>query len=255
MGRIIKPDFQGQGTVGQIRARQRAKMREQNEKKQDAAVEKADSMLRNRPDQPNLGPPVELDPTLLDEADLYLRLAKDGHAYKDIARMAQELLHRPVTTSRVRKLVLREMARVKDPIVRDIRRMEDVRLDYLLTKLGRGIESGDVHAIHEARGISESRRKMWGADMPANVRVTGDVQHHLDPAVEDLLQQSKDRQAQREANDRLAIDDGRIIEAEIVADEADPDYRVEPYLEEDQSFDEVEETDLIIERDDHLPDD
>jgi hypothetical protein len=167
-----------------------------------------------------------------------------GNTYRDIERRSEEELGYKVTATRAKTLFTREMARKKDPLVSEIRKKEDARLDYWMTKLEDKIEEGDVQAIHEARLISESRRKMWGADMPANVRITGEVQHSLDPAVELLFRQAQQKEAEREQEERKEIEDGRIIDAQVIEDESDPDYRTETYQEEIHGFDDAEEDNL-----------
>lgn len=167
------------------------------------------------------------DPTLLETIQWALGKAVMGFTYRQISAAAEQELGYYISTPKIRSYVEKEMARRKDPLVREIRKMEDARLDFLLTKLEGGVNSGDVSAIHEARLISESRRRMFGADMPTNVRVTGEVEHKLDPAVTKMIEESKERIKAQQVT--AALEDPAIIDAEVVDDEVD--YRDEPYDE------------------------
>lgn len=182
------------------------------------------------------------DPTLLETIEWVMKKAMLGFTYQQIQMLSEDELGIRVTVAKARRYVGREMAKRKDPLVREIRKREDMRLDYLMTKLETKVEEGDVQAIHEARLISESRRRMFGADMPANVRVTGEIEHKLDPAVTKMIEESKERiRQQQEATEKSQLEDPAIIDAEIVDDE--PDFKEEPYQEflTDEEESEVED--------------
>lgn len=178
------------------------------------------------------------DPTLLEQVMWIMSKAVMGFTYQQIAILSEDELGTKISRQRVGSLVTREMARRKDPLVKEIRRMEDARLNYLLTMLEEKVKDHDVQAIHEARLISESRRRMFGADMPTNVRVTGEVEHKLDPAVTKMIEESKERiRKQQEDQAQAELDDPAIIDAEVVEE---PDYRDNPYQEEDEPADDEE---------------
>lgn len=178
-----------------------------------------------------------LDPTLLHAIQWALGKAVMGFTYRQISQMSLDEIGYPMTEGKARRLVTREMERKKDPLVREIRRMEDHRLDFLLTKLEDKVNDGDVQAIHEARLISESRRKMFGADMPANIRVTGEVEHKLDPAVTKMIEESKERIRQQQHSAKAELEDPEIVDAEVVEE---PDYREAPYEEHESGSDDFE---------------
>lgn len=194
--------------------------------------------MRGEVDSPN-------DPTLLAVIEWVLGKAVMGFTFRQIARLSEDELGYKVSELKARRWTMKEMSKRKDPLVKEIRRREDMRLDYLLTKLETKVNDGDVQAIHEARLISESRRRMFGADMPTNVRVTGEVEHKLDPAVTKMIEESKERiRKQQEEEGKKALDDPAIIDAEVVDDE--PDFKDEPYQEFDPTpdDDEIEVDDL-----------
>lgn len=72
----------------------------------------------------------------------------------------------------VMDIIAESCAKTRDPLVAELRRIEDERLDYLLERLAPAIEEGDVKAIEAARKISESRRRLYGADGPVAVNVS-----------------------------------------------------------------------------------
>lgn len=72
-----------------------------------------------------------------------------------------------------------------------IRQIEDERLSRLLAALAPAIEAGDVPAIESARKLSESRRRLYGADGPVQVNVTETTQADL--AMQDMLNEAKMR--------------------------------------------------------------
>lgn len=171
------------------------------------------------------------NPLLQDELNYCLQMAADGWPWDKIASQSKENLGYAITAYRAKKLVRAEMGRTTPEEMQAKRNMEELRLNRYLTRLAPAIQAGELDALKEARQISESRRKMWGLDMPANVRVTGDVQHHLDPAVQKLFEEQKERQAQRESNDRLAIAAVRTDVDTQAINDSDPDFRTEPYEE------------------------
>lgn len=181
------------------------------------------------------------DPALLTVIEWVMKKALIGFTYRQIAGMSEYEIGYKVSELKAKRFVAKEMAKRKDPLVKEIRKREDMRLDYLLTKLEAGVESGDVQAIHEARLISESRRRMFGADMPTNVRVTGEVEHKLDPAVTKMIEESKERIRRQQEQTTKELEDPAIIDAEIVHDE--PDFKDEPYQEflEDPEPEEAED--------------
>lgn len=71
----------------------------------------------------------------------------------------------------VRDILLEEIASVRDPLVGEIRHTEAQRLYYLREKLAPDVNAGDVKAITEDRKISESLRRLYGADGPVQVSV------------------------------------------------------------------------------------
>lgn len=240
MPRIVKP---GMESRAKIQARIRKEKREAakiEQKEEDAKILPMKKPSGN-------GAATVMNIETQEDISFVVQFLRDGYDMRSIAQASEEVLGRRITPARARRLWQKEIARFRDPgAIKEIRAKEDARLDYYLTQLAGSIKNGDVSAIGEARKISESRRRMWGADMPTNVRVTGEVVHSLDPSVQASIEAAKERQAQRELNDRNAIEDGRIIEAEIVSDNADPDFKTEAYQEDmaeyefDPDFDQAE---------------
>jgi transcriptional regulator with XRE-family HTH domain len=103
----------------------------------------------------------------------------------------------------VMDIINEELMAVRTPMVNEIRRTEDERLDYLLEKLRPGIEDGDVPSIKEARMISESRRKLYGADGPLQVNV--EVEHT--PAEAEVQQLVADAEAFLSSEERKVYGD------------------------------------------------
>jgi hypothetical protein len=75
----------------------------------------------------------------------------------------------------------------------EVRTTEHARLLRLLRALEPGVEQHDPVAIREARLISESLRKMYGADGPIEITVTETTQADL--AVRDMINEAKARAA------------------------------------------------------------
>lgn len=80
-----------------------------------------------------------------------------------------------------------------------VRQVEDDRLRRLLLALSEGIEGGEVPAISEARKISESRRKLYGADGPITVNHNHADVSAIDAAYLDLVAEMDAANAAREA--------------------------------------------------------
>lgn len=237
MPRIVKPGFKSPAA---IKTEQRKRMKERERENAEVLAEAGLKRVNVRPQNSGAGlravqrglVDTTNDPTLLTMVEYCLNKALMGFTWRQIEALSTDEFGSRISHLKAKRLVTAEMQKKKDPLVGAIRKKEDMRLDMLLTKLESGVNSGDVQAIHEARLISESRRRMYGADMPTNVRVTGEVEHKLDPAVQDMIAASKARiQAEQEAQIRRPVlDDPAIIDA-ILVEEPDPDFRDEPYRE------------------------
>lgn len=94
-----------------------------------------------------------------------LRLREQGYTLRSIAERVG--LHHVS----VMEIINKELAAVRDPLVGHIRQTEADRLYYLREKLRPAVEEGDVKAIDADRKISESLRKLYGADGPIQVNV------------------------------------------------------------------------------------
>lgn len=82
------------------------------------------------------------------------------------------------------------------PTAEKIRAQELDRMERLLAKLDEDIERGDVKAIGTAIKLSERLCKLTGADMPVRTETTIVEATPLDSAIQNLLDEMNDRNAQ-----------------------------------------------------------
>jgi DNA-binding transcriptional MerR regulator len=126
-----------------------------------------------------------------------LRLREQGYTLRSIGERVN--LHHVS----VMEIINRELSAVRDPLVGHIRQTEADRLYYLREKLLIGIELGDVKAIDADRKISESLRKLYGADGPIQVNV--EVEHT--PADAEVQQLVADAEAFLSSEERKVYGD------------------------------------------------
>lgn len=152
--------------------------------------------------------PLTADPGLtaaeLHEQDRNVRIWQlhvAGHSSREIGAIVK------VSHTTVWK-VLQE-SRGDTPLwtVDQVRMVEDERLRRLLLALLEGVEAGEVPAIEAARKISESRRKLYGADGPLTVNVNHGDLSAIDAAYQDLVAEMNEANSRREAKlrDRRSV--------------------------------------------------
>ena len=117
---------------------------------------------------------------------MVFELALQGASYSDIAEQLRALseaneLPEGMIPPRYDKVVawkdlneyLKEEKRLVDMQAEEYRTLEDRRLNHLLQNLQEGIRIGDTNSIGAAIRISESRRRMYGLDMPERHELSG----------------------------------------------------------------------------------
>jgi hypothetical protein len=245
-----KPNSQDAKARRQAAAKRARERKEQEERKADLAehgIKVAHPMNVNVKRQADHRRAIASanDPTLLHMVEFVLGKAVLGYTPRQISMIAEDELGYPLTQGKIKRVIDAEMAKRKAPLIAEIRKRSDMLIDRLMTKLETKVDEGDVQAIHEVRLLDESRRKLFGADMPANVRVTGEIEHKLDPAVTAMIEESKARIRAEQENARThQLEDPAIIDAEVVDEE--PDYKAGEYQEylPDDDDEEVEVEDL-----------
>lgn len=86
------------------------------------------------------------------------------------------------------------------PGVEEMRKMEDERLDKLLSALDRKIDAGDTRAIEVAIKLHERRAKLHGLDRPAEMNVTV---HEIDDRDRELAELTREYMTRKHmGNDR-----------------------------------------------------
>jgi transposase len=135
--------------------------------------------------------------------DLRLR----GRTYREIAA-ALGVSH--VTIERWVKEVMDEKSL---PLASEIRKQELDRLTRYLDVLDHKIECGDIQAVALAVKVSESIRKMLGADLPVTASAVVDQATHAELEIMDLVRQVQ-------ARNRTVLE--RISGAPVASLEASP---------------------------------
>lgn len=142
--------------------------------------------------------------------DLRLR----GRTYREIAA-ALGVSH--VTVERWVAEVMKEKSL---PLASEIRKQELDRLTRYLDVLDHKIECGDIQAVALAVRVSESIRKMLGADLPVVPAGQVDQVGKTELEIMSLIQQVQARnQATLERISRgstAALEAGSVVEAEVV---------------------------------------
>jgi hypothetical protein len=139
-----------------------------------------------------------------------------GHSFVGISKLTPEHLGYRIAPSTVAKFFYSDLDRFEADGVERMRKVENERLDYYLTKLAGAINAGDEKAIARAVSISERRAKLNGLDAPvvSTMNVTGDVPEEL------LVMAAEAREA------RIAAREGRkeleeAVDAEIIEEPVD----------------------------------
>lgn len=96
-----------------------------------------------------------------------LALRKTGMSLQDIATTEG------VTTPTAYKLVKRAMTMVLAESVEDVRKLENARLDYMLSRISKKIVKGDLNAILVALKIAQRRAALLGLDAPVTLQGPG----------------------------------------------------------------------------------
>lgn len=142
--------------------------------------------------------------------DLRLR----GRSYREIGT-ALNISH--VTVQRWVQEVMDEKSL---PLASEIRKQELDRLTRYLDVLDHKIECGDVAAIALAVKVSESIRKMLGADLPVTASTVVDQATHAELEIMTLIQQVQARNQtvlERISRGPVAAIEGQVVsEAEVV---------------------------------------
>jgi transposase len=142
--------------------------------------------------------------------DLRLR----GRSYREIS-VALNVSH--VTVQRWVQEVMNEKSL---PLASEIRKQELDRLTRYLDVLDHKIECGDIQAVALAVKVSESIRKMLGADLPVTANAVVDQATHAELEIMTLIQQVQARNQQtleRIAGHPVAAIEGTVVsEAEVI---------------------------------------
>lgn len=120
-----------------------------------------------------------------DKRHAVLALAALGHDGEGIAvRLAKRpkkqggpLLLKANEATKIVQTYLERLAHTDAEAIERLRALENRRLDYLMTKLEKGIEAGETGAIKTAIALSERRAKLNGLDAPRKLQHSGKVEH------------------------------------------------------------------------------
>lgn len=111
-----------------------------------------------------------LNPVVVAEQTAFIfEKKRAGYSSRAISKMYEEETGQPLSYKTVQKRLNRGLEKLVQPDGEALRKIESERLDYYLTKLESGVESGDKDAINTAIKVSESRRKLLGIDAPTRV--------------------------------------------------------------------------------------
>jgi DNA-binding Lrp family transcriptional regulator len=157
-------------------------------------------MVRNGQAQPNRAKIAEEQKTAFD-------MKRDGATYREIA----EELGCAISTAH--KRVDDACAAVISPSVEEIRVTETARLDRLQGALKDGVAAGEVPAVDASRRLSESLRKLHGADAP--VRSELEIKAQLEVS--------------SELTSQVIVATVRAVVAALAADRSMPSHMIEAY--------------------------
>jgi transposase len=102
------------------------------------------------------------------------------------------------------------------PLASEVRKQELDRLTRYLDVLDHKIECGDIAAVALAVKVSESIRKMLGADLPVVANAVVDQATHTELEIMTLIQQVQRRN--QEALERVSRGPVAAIEGELVSE-------------------------------------
>lgn len=97
------------------------------------------------------------------------------------------------------QVIRKRISEVLAPLVCEVVAEEDARLEFLFEHLLPGIEGSEVPAIEAGRKLSESRRRLFGADGAVTVNVNHGDLSAIDAAYQDLVAEMNAANAVREA--------------------------------------------------------
>ena len=126
-------------------------------------------MTRNGQAQPNRAKIAEEQKTAFD-------MKRSGATYREIA----EVLGCAISTAH--KRVDDACAAVISPSVEEIRTTEGARIEHLQGKLRKAVDAGEIPAVAESRRLSESLRRLHGADAPVKSEL--EIKAQLDMSAE-----------------------------------------------------------------------
>lgn len=147
------------------------------------------------------GDPVEDLPNKAPKLDWKikaLRMRAQGYSYSAIGRAIGR------SSATIKAWVEAELYAHVSPVVDEMRRLETVRLESLLTCVQGRIELGDDKAINAAVRISEQIAKLWGLYMPIKVDANVYQQTEQDRELAEIIS---------EAKAQAAVDEARVIQA------------------------------------------
>lgn len=108
-------------------------------------------------------------------------LRLQGFTYEQIAER-----HGYATASAARQVVMRALAHVEAANVRDMRTLENARLDRAQAGLWPKVLQGDPRATDTWLRLSQRRARLNGLDAPVQVAISAGVKADLDDALADL---------------------------------------------------------------------
>jgi hypothetical protein len=97
----------------------------------------------------------------------------------------------------VMDIINKGVAETRDPLIGEIRKVADERVNWMWSKLVPAIDAGDVQAIEVGRKLIESWRKLHAADGPVTINVNETSQTDL--ALQEMIREAEMQVAAREA--------------------------------------------------------
>lgn len=135
-----------------------------------------------------------------DEANDCMELRVCGLTYRQIAQTMTERGHK-MSHQTARNRVEWAVNRIITPSVEELRRVEGERLDVAQRALLPKLATGDPAAVQAWTRLSESRRRLFGLDMPIKVDATVTERTQADIALEEMINEVKAANAARASVD------------------------------------------------------
>jgi hypothetical protein len=131
------------------------------------------------------------------QAQLCLDMRVAGQSFRQIAEEMTRRGHPMGQTTAFRR-VQWAIDKILAPGVEQLRKVEGERLDLALRMLLPRVAKGDVRAVMAWVRVSESRRRLFGLDMPAKTEV--DMTVSVDPSEIEIVRQIREWKASRETS-------------------------------------------------------